>query len=407
MQSQSIVRQFIAICIRVSVVLILLLDTAHGYEAPAVGANSTTGKTEATVACEHTRLFVFSWLFRDSCNMSPRGGTTKGNRITLDPETHAGWLAVQQPGLSDFERDRQAILAMAGPYRTSFNFIETVGYSKNFAPDKPYQSWGTEYVYVVEDRRDFISLQHIMVMFIEQNGELTGPLVMKHWRQDWQYEKRKLLAYAGHNRWEKTSLSRKQRKKTWAQAVYEVDDSPRYESFGRWEHKRGLSTWVSAPTWRPLPRRERSVRKDYHILEGINRHSIVPTGWVHEEENYKVVLGEGPISEDSSKPAVPSLNYLAKEQGVNRYERIIDHDFSAGERYWQRSGLYWQHVREAWSTLIEQRPSLSLVNAVDGLPLFVPLFEYAETLQQQPYDADAGKDFILATITRYIKPDGE
>ena len=69
------------------------------------------------------------------------------------------------------------------------------------------------------------------------------------------------------------------------------------------------------------------MREDYDVLIGANRHTIVPTGWVHEEENYKVVLnGHGAIDN--------GLPFLSKELGVNRYERIIDFDFSAGDDYW-------------------------------------------------------------------------
>jgi hypothetical protein len=76
----------------------------------------------------------------------------------------------------------------------------------------------------------------------------------------------------------------------WTQAVSQVDDSPRYEASGRWEHFANVSTWQSAPTWRPLPRREFSVRKDYEVLIGTNSPHDHPTGWVQEEENLKVVL---------------------------------------------------------------------------------------------------------------------
>ena len=60
---------------------------------------------------------------------------------------------------------------------------------------------------------------------------------------------------------------------------------------------------------RPLPRRESSVRDDYDVLIGHNRHTIVPSGWVHEEENYKVVLdGHGNVDN--------GLPYLSKELGI-------------------------------------------------------------------------------------------
>jgi hypothetical protein len=48
----------------------------------------------------------------------------------------AAWRAVQEPGLTKFERDRRAIPAMAGGYRTSFDFLETVGFTPGFTPSR-------------------------------------------------------------------------------------------------------------------------------------------------------------------------------------------------------------------------------------------------------------------------------
>ena len=71
----------------------------------------------------------------------------------------------------------------------------------------------------------------------------------------------------------------------WLQTVYQVDESPRYASTGRWQHTPSFSTWLSGDTWRPLPRREWSVRSDYQVLVGSNRHTVVPSGWLQEENN--------------------------------------------------------------------------------------------------------------------------
>lgn len=355
------------------------------------------GKRETLAACRERPQFTFSWSLHTGCGLKPRGGTSKGSATVLDPEPSSGWISLKEPEVDKFEKDRRAILAMAGPYRTSFDFLETVGYTENFQPDHPYQSWGTEYVYVVEDRGDFISLQHIMVMFFEgENGETSGPTVMKHWRQDWQYEKRELLTYHGRQTWRKKKIPRKDVRGAWAQSVFQVDDSPRYESFGRWKHYANFSTWISATTWRPLPRREYSVRDDYQVLEGTNRHTIVPTGWVHEEENYKLKLDPG------GKPA-GGAPYLAKELGLNRYERIVGHDFSAGDAYWNNTKDYWRDVRRVWRELFSERRSIRLKNKVDGVPLFMPLFHYGESLKQASYNSAEGSAFIRDTLLKYVE----
>jgi hypothetical protein len=341
--------------------------------------------------------FVFSWPIGNDCHDRPRGGTSTGAPVTPDPAAHPGWLAIQEAGLSRFERDRRAILAMAGPYRVTFDFLETAGFGADFERDRPYQSWGTEYIYVIEDRGSFISLQHIMVMYFEAEGEQEPePVVMKHWRQDWTYEDDTLLVFDHDSRWQKEAVGRAERTGRWSQAVFQVDDSPRYESIGRWEHNGSFSSWRSERTRRPLPRRESSVRDDYDVLEGFNRHTITRDGWLQEEENLKLVVdGEG--APDSALP------YLARELGVARYRRIIGTDFTPGDRYMALAGRFWTDVRDAWDAVLAAGDTLVLREAVDGVPLFAPLFEYAEAVMQAgEYDAPKGSDFARKTLDDYV-----
>lgn len=360
---------------------------------------SASAETEnGQVDCEQLHQFTFSWPFVESCDMQPRGGSTRGASVTVDPEPHPGWLAIQEEGLSDFERDRRAILAMAGPYRTSFDFLEIIGFQNDFKPDAPYQSWGTEYVYVVEDRGDFISLQHIMVMvFEDEKGNSSEPVIMKHWRQDWHYEKDDILVYTGNGRFEHREFDDDAVEGHWAQAVYQVDDSPRYEGIGEWKHYPNFSTWESNETWRPLPRRESSVRDDYQVLIGSNRHTIVPHGWIHEQGNLKTVI------DDEGEPS-GEAPYLSKELGVNRYRRIVDFDFSPADHYWEATADYWQDVREAWDELIEDKEAFVLKKTVNDVPLFAALFAYAQKLEEgETYPEDEAEDFITETLDRYTE----
>jgi len=366
--------------------LLLCCGLAFGANADA-SADKGVQTSSPSDNCA-ARRYVFSWNLADHCAEEPRGGTSTGAPVTLDNEPSAAWKALQEPGLSDFERDRRAILAMAGGYRASFEFLETVGYAPDFEPARPYQSWGTEYIYVVEDSGDFISLQHIMVMFFHQDGELVGPMVMKHWRQDWQYQDAEILEYRGKGKWQTRKLDKAQRKGRWSQHVYHVDDSPRYASVGSWEHTDSFSVWESGQTWRPLPRRESSVRDDYDLLEGLNRHIILPTGWVQEEENRKRRLDRTP-------------SYLAKELGNNRYQRIKDFDWQAGDAYWRETGPFWEAVRGYWQSLIESKGYLEIKTIHQGVPMFAALFELAE--QSREGSLDDVKAVIADVLEPYIR----
>jgi hypothetical protein len=234
-------------------------------------------------------------------------------------------------------------------------------------------------------------------MFIRtDDGKVEGPFVTKHWRQDWRYEARDLLVYRGNNTWAHERLRPEQAHGTWTQSVFQVDDSPRYSGYGRWEHFGNVSTWRSSTTWRPLPRREFSVRKDYQVLVGTNRHTITPTGWVQQEENLKVVL-------DARGRPVASDPVVSEEVGLNRYERLAQFDDSAGRRYAQRTGRFWNEVRSAWADVIRTHRSFTLRAAPDQGQLFPPLFDYAEKLADgAPYDPADARAFAQRTVRGYL-----
>src|SRR5688572_22664975 len=281
--------------------------------------------------------FIFSWPL-DEKALKPRGATTRGVPVVLDTSPSESWKRLREPGLSDQERDRRAILAMAGPHRVSFDFLEVARFDPALKVDAPYQSWGTEYVFVAEDHPERIALQHVLVTrVLMQDGKASEPFVVRHWRQEWRYEAADLLAYQGNETWARRAVDPAARRGAWVQSVLQVDDSPRYAARGRWQHTDSMSTWISDETWRPLPRREFSVRKDYQVLVGTNRHTITPTGWVQEENNLKLALKD--------------KRYLAREYGVARYERIRDYDFGPGERYFRQTEPFWAEVRAAWQEI--------------------------------------------------------
>jgi hypothetical protein len=312
--------------------------------------------------------YIFGWMFNDQkANLSPRGGNTLGPDSELDKQPSENWISLQEAGISNFEKDRRAILSMLGQYRVSFDFVEVAGFKENFTPARPYQSWATEFVYLIEDRKNFISLQHVLVMFFKDNdGKISDPMVTKHWRQDWHFQDSVINEYKADDTWNKRTLSFGQIKGKWSQSVYQVDDSPRYQSIGKWRHKKGYSEWISAETWRPLPRREFSIRNDYDLLIGTNKQTITPNGWIHEQSNLKVILND-----DSQQP-------IAKEIGLAKYERIKNHDWSAGELYIQNTYRFWKLIRDSWSKILDQNDSITIKQYLNNQALYQSMFIMAE-----------------------------
>lgn len=234
-----------------------------------------------------------------------------------------------------FERDRQAILSMAGDYRVRFQFDETTPFLEGYEPREPTTSGGHEIVRVLEDRGDFISLQHTLVA--EHGGEV---FIIKHWRQDWTFEPATVLSYTGPDTWSLTEVPEAERAGAWSQTVWQTDDSPRYGGVGRWDYSNGVASWESR-TLRPLARRDATRSPPYDRYDAMNRHVITPTGWVHEQDNFKIRTRDG--------EAVTVVH----EFGVNTYTRFDGYDVAAGDAYWTATADYWAAVRGFWDAAVQ------------------------------------------------------
>ncbi len=315
--------------------------------------------------------YFFGWTHLNKSDLkSPRGGTTKGIEITLDTTEHKNWNLLKNENLGKFEKDKLAILSMEGQYRVYFDFMESMGFINNFQPQKPYQSWGTEFVKVIKQNDDFISLQHVMVIYFqEEDKTISEPFVIKHWRQDWKFQDNKIYNYVGDNTWMKEKLSQDEIQGTWSQSVYQVDDSPRYQGYGKWKHYENFSSWTSNETMRPLPRRELSVRDDYDALLGTNIQTITPDGWVHEQNNKKVILGD-------------NISVISKEIGLARYQRVMNYDWTAGTEYWDRTRDFWNEVRNQWDKKIDKSNNFKLKKEIDGRSHIMRLFELASNYKK-------------------------
>lgn len=296
------------------------------------------------------------------------------------------------------EADRQAILAMAGEYKVTFQFQETVAIEPGYELKDPYLSGATEFVEVVEDRGDFISLQHILVLHPQnEDGSLDQEAearVVKHWRQDWTYQDTQINEFRGERLWDRVDLPAERVQGQWSQAVFQVDDSPRYEGLGKWTHAGSRSSWESQETWRPLPRREHTKRSDYDVLVAQNRHTITPNGWVHEADSYKLVLGK-----DGQPDRV-----LAHESGLNVYDKVDNIDFTVGREYWEATQAYWQDVREMWiDVLAEPGQTHVAIKAGDKL-VYAELFGIARDIQDagqyQSEHRKQAQNVVFAAIQR-------
>ncbi|WP_425477056.1 DUF6607 family protein [Luteimonas cucumeris] len=296
-------------------------------------------------------------------------------------------LAMAADGQSNPERDRQSILAMQGEYIVDFAFDETVLLQPGYERASAQRSGGNETVIVVQDTPTKVVLQHILVD--GKSGHVT-----KHWRQDWTYEAPSRFEFSADQTWQVRAIPAGTTRGAWTQCVYEVSDAPRYCGTGRWTHDNGVANWTSDLSWRPLPRREYTKRSDYNAVSAINRHTLTPGGWTHEQFNTKVLR----------KPDGSQVE-LAREFGFNDYQKTGDVDFEPAYDYWKATGDYWAKVRTRWDAFLSKPPGVHLKTKIDGMAMIIPLFEQAESLQQGKQVADKQIDEVFAKWVEPAKAD--
>mgnify|MGYP003672293989 CR=1 FL=1 len=269
------------------------------------------------------------------------------------------FLAISINAQSKKTKDQNAIKEMCGCFEVTFNFAETFNYSKDstYKPSETKVDKGLEWAGLVTDDNNKISIQHLL-----QVGNPAKPMIIKHWRQDWIYENTDFYMYNGDNNWTFEQKDKKNVKKQWTQKVYQVDDSPRYEGSGSWVHVDGKSYWENTTT-APLPRREYTKRSDYNITLRGNRQEITDYGWVHDQDNSKIIREAG-------KDDV----VLAKEKGYNTYKRVADSKCKAAADWWVANNDKWQLVRNKWDEVYSRNTNLTLETKVDNKPLYKHLF---------------------------------
>lgn len=304
------------------------------------------------------------------------------------------FVAVPAPALADdpitrsveaeaksFEQDRATILAMAGDFKVTFDMQESTAWMEGYEPLDRKISGGHESVRVIEDTGTKIVLQHLLVV-----GSEDSPYVVKHWRQDWEYEPEQILDFKGGDTWEWRDVPEDLRKGRWSQTVYQVDDSPRYAGWGQWQQTNGVTRWRSNWTARPLARRDATRSPIYDHYIGINRHQMTPTGWIHWQDNTKMM----PASNGSGE-AVP----VVQEYVLNTYERFDDYNVAAADAYWESTRDYWHAVRKRWDEqalanggiVIAQEPNFGTTIAQELLTMADAIHKGEATLEEATANA--------------------
>lgn len=281
-----------------------------------------------------------------------------------------------------FDQDRNAIKSLAGFYKVTFNYAET------FSPDKEYQfhdrhrSSAKEIAIIVEDSPKKIVIQHLLV--------IRDSMIIKHWREDWTYEDPKILVFDKEDTWKNVTLKPEETKGKWTQKVYQVDDSPRYQSIGTWVHVDGRSQWISNAD-SPLPRREHTERNDYNVLNRRNFVYLTPTGWMFEQDNKKIVRTPG----EKDK-------LIAQEKGLEEFVKVDPLQFAYAQEWWKNNAGFWKDARDVWENTFNSNAVIKLAPKVDNKVLYERFFNANSQSVKEKWSSVKNKEEITKIISAYL-----
>jgi hypothetical protein len=282
-------------------------------------------------------------------------------------------------------KDKQNVEKLCGCYEVQFKYTET------FSPDTSYKfhdrdeiNGGLELILPVESSDKKMILQHLLV--------ITDSMIIKHWREDWTYENPTVFRYMGNKLWVKEQLKPEQVKGKWTQSVWEVSDAPRYQGASEWINTDGRTFWQNTAD-APLPRREYSIRNDYNILRRTNRIVLTHEGWVHEQDNQKIIRDK----------ATDKL--LVEEKGINSYKKVDDGKCAAAKVYWEKNKEYWGKVRATWEEYLATHSSVIVKDNVDGKPLHQHLSDLAKEFATGKVKASDIENKIKASLEKFISHD--
>ena len=294
----------------------------------------------------------------------------------------SGLIAQQEKNLAD---GKQVIDKLCGCFQVDFRYAETFSPNPDYKYHEREETGGTaELALPIEVSDKKIVIQHLLI--VGQN------MVVKHWREEWTYENPVIWKYKGDRLWVKEAVPAVAVKGKWTQTVWEVADEPRYQGYSQFVDLDGKTIWQNT-TDAPLPRREYSVRNDYNILKRTNRLNINDSGYLHEQDNQKIIRKNG------------ADQLLVEEKGHNIYKRIDDKECTAAKEYWEKNADYWGRVRKIWADYINTHNSISLKNKIDDKFLHEYLINLGkEYAAKKVSEAEIDKK-IKNEITKFISHD--
>jgi hypothetical protein len=276
------------------------------------------------------------------------------------------------------KKEKEAIKNLCGCFEVDFMYAETFSPNTNYTFKKPYDAHGLEWVFPIETSDNKIVLQHLLV--------INDSEIVKHWREDWEYEKKDWLVFNHDASWKHVARPESIQGE-WTQTVWETDDGPRYQGSSKWIQNDNKYYWQNTAD-APLPRREYTTRNDYNVLQRGNRVIITDSGWVHEQDNHKILRRDG----------MPD-QLLAQEKGFNIYHRTSESSCDPAKKWWAKNETFWKAVRSSWDDVLKNKNTIHLLRKVEEHSLA----QQFDKLRQQSLNDIQLKEKITEVLQKFVQ----
>jgi hypothetical protein len=141
----------------------------------------------------------------------------------------------------------------------------------------------------------------------------------------------------------------------------------------------------------PLPRREYTTRSDYNVLRRQNRIHLTPTGYIHEQDNDKVLRTE------------TGDKVLVQEKGLNNYTRVDNSKCAIAKTWWEQHRAFWLDVRAVWQEVFDRKTGVSLkTEKVENKSLFQAFDELSAMSERKKWDSGTNREKIRTMLAKYL-----
>ena len=103
--------------------------------------------------------------------------------------------------------------------------------------------------------------------------------------------------------------------------------------------------------------------------------------------------------------ALVAVVVLAREAGLNRYEKIVDFDFSPAKAYWASTQRFWDAINARWRQILGDNKGYRL-EKYQGQSFLMSVLLEADRVSRADVADEEIEQFVDQLFQRFVKVEG-